>query len=181
MESFMKNILIISSSPRREGNSDLLCDEFARGARDAGHTVEKVRLADLTIHYCTGCGYCNKAKRCAQQDDMAGLLDKMVGADVIVLASPIYFYAVCGQMKTMIDRCCPRYESMTDKEFYYLFAAAEDAASAVDKAVVELQGFLDCLDGSQLKGVVGGVGAWQKGEIVGTPHMQLAYDMGHGV
>lgn len=177
----MKNVLIISSSPRRGGNSDLLCDEFARGAREAGHTVEKVRLCELTIHYCTGCGYCNSAKRCAQDDDMAALLDKMVAADVIVLASPIYFYAVCGQLKTMIDRCCPRYESISGKEFYYLFAAAEDDASAIDKAVVELQGFLDCLDGARLKGVIGGVGAWQKGEIVGTPHMQRAYETGRGV
>ncbi len=177
----MKNVLIISSSPRLGGNSDLLCDEFARGAREAGHRVEKVRLSELTIHYCTGCGYCNTAKRCAQEDDMAALLDKLVAADVIVLASPIYFYTVCGQLKTMIDRCCPRYESIVDKEFYYLFAAAEDDASAVDKAVVELQGFLDCLDGARLKGVIGGVGAWQKGEIVGTPHMQRAYDAGRGV
>lgn len=124
-----KNILIISASPRKDGNSDLLCDEFAKGARSAGHRVEKVRLADKTIHYCRGCGACNDTHVCLQKDDMADLLDKVLEADVIVLATPVYFYTLCAQMKTFIDRTVPRYLDMRNKEFYFILAAAEDDRS----------------------------------------------------
>ncbi len=98
----MKKILIISSSPRKGGNSDLLCDRFADGAKDSGHTVEKVFLADMNIRYCHGCGACNATHKCVQKDDMALILDKMVNADVIVLATPVYFYSMNGQMKTFM-------------------------------------------------------------------------------
>lgn len=89
-----KNILIISSSPRR-GNSDLLCDEFMRGATKSGHAVEKIRLAEKKINFCTGCEVCSTTKKpCPQKDDAAEIIEKMVQADVIVLASPVYFYAM---------------------------------------------------------------------------------------
>ncbi len=91
-----KKVLIISSSPRKGGNSDILADEFARGAKDAGLAVEKVNLCDKKIDYCRGCGVCNNTHKCVQKDDMAPLVDKMVEADVIVLATPVYFYAPCG-------------------------------------------------------------------------------------
>ena len=122
----MKQILLISSSPRRGGNSDLLCDEFLRGARDAGHSAEKIFLADKTIHYCTGCGACANATRpCVQKDDVADILEKMVAADVLVLATPVYFYTMCAQLKTLIDRSCPRYTAISNKEFYFILTAAD--------------------------------------------------------
>ena len=104
-----KKVLILSASPRKGGNSDVLCDTFLRGATEAGHSVEKIFLRDKNIHYCTGCGVCNRTHRCVQKDDMAEILDKMVAADVIVLATPVYFYTMDGQMKTLIDRTVPRY------------------------------------------------------------------------
>ena len=70
----VKKVLIISSSPRRGGNSDRLCDQFLQGAQEAGHQVEKVCLRSLNIHYCTGCGVCNDTHVCTQKDDMAALL-----------------------------------------------------------------------------------------------------------
>lgn len=146
-----KNILIISASPRKDGNSDLLCDEFAKGARSAGHRVEKVRLADKTIHYCRGCGACNDTHVCLQKDDMADLLDKVLEADVIVLATPVYFYTLCAQMKTFIDRTVPRYLDMRNKEFYFILAAAEDDRSAMERTVECFRGFLDCLEGAEEK------------------------------
>ena len=98
------------------------------GAREAGLEVEKVFLKDLKINYCTGCNRCyNGEHPCPQRDDAAGVLEKMVAADVIVMATPVYFYTVCGQMKTLIDRCCARYTEMTDKEFYFILTAAEES------------------------------------------------------
>lgn len=103
-----KRILLLSSSPRRHGNSDRLCDEFLRGAREAGHDAEKISLRDCRIGYCTGCGVCYDTRTCPQRDDAAQIVGKMIAADVIVLATPVYFYTMSAQMKTLIDRCCAR-------------------------------------------------------------------------
>ena len=76
-----KNVLILSGSPRKGGNSDLLCDEFLRGAAEAGNKVEKIRVAEKKIGYCSGCYYCQKSGGvCARKDDMAELLQKMIDA-----------------------------------------------------------------------------------------------------
>ena len=116
----MKHVLILSASPRKNGNSDTLCDRFAQGASESGHKVEKIFLASKDIGYCRGCGVCNSTHKCVQKDDMSEILDKMVTADVIVLATPVYFYTMDGQMKTFIDRTVPRYTEITNKDFYFI-------------------------------------------------------------
>lgn len=113
-----KNILILSSSPRVKGNSNALCDEFIKGAVETNHQVEKVVLAEKKINYCKGCYACRGDGRCAQKDDMAPILDAMVAADAIVLATPVYFYTMCAQMKTLIDRTVAQYTKITNKEFF---------------------------------------------------------------
>lgn len=174
-----KRILILSSTPRRHGNSDRLCDEFLRGAQEAGHDAEKVFLKDKRIGYCTGCGVCNNGdKPCSQRDDAAEIVGKMVEADVIVLATPVYFYTMSAQMKTLIDRCCARYTEMTDKEFYFIVTAADDRIPAMERTLEGFRGFLDCLDNPRECGVVYGVGAWNVGEIEGKPAVKQAYEAG---
>jgi multimeric flavodoxin WrbA len=113
-----KRVLILSSSPRKKGNSNALCDQFMEGAVEAKHKVEKVVLAEKKINYCTGCYTCRENGKCAQKDDMAQILDSMIAADVIVMATPVYFYTMCAQMKTVIDRCVERYTKIANKEFY---------------------------------------------------------------
>ena len=178
----MKNVLILSSSPRKGGNSDLLCGQFLAGAREVGHQVEKIRLAELDINYCTGCGVCFEKKMlCSQKDDMAGVLEKMVGADVIVLATPVYFYNMCGQMKTLIDRTCSGYTHIKDKDFYFILAAADSDLAAMERTVEGFRGFTSCLTRAREKGVVYGVGAWNVGEIKKSPAMRQAFDMGRNL
>ena len=104
-----KRVLILSASPRKGGNSDLLCDQFARGAEEAGHQVEKFQVQEKKIAPCLACYGCRGTGACVQKDDMAAILDKMVEADVLVLATPVYFYSMDGQLKTLIDRTLPRY------------------------------------------------------------------------
>mgnify|MGYP000802091376 CR=1 FL=1 len=100
-----KKVLILSGSPRKGGNSDILCDEFLRGAREAGHQLEKVRPTEKKIAPCLGCYYCaSHGGECVRRDDMADLLQQMIDADVIVLASPVYFYSINAQLKAVIDR-----------------------------------------------------------------------------
>ena len=177
-----KNALILSSSPRRGGNSDLLCDQFVKGAQEAGHHAEKLFLKDLKINYCTGCGVCVEGKkRCPQQDDMAGVLDKMVAADVIVMATPVYFYTMCAQMKALIDRICSRYTEITHKEFYFIVTAAVSDRQELERTVEGFRGFTSCLDGAKEKGVVYGTGAWNIGDIKTTEAMKQAHDMGNAV
>ena len=178
----MKNVLIISASPRKNGNSDILCDRFAEGATESGNKVEMVFLADKNIGYCQGCGVCNNTHKCVMKDDMAEILGKMVDADVIVLATPVYFYSVDGQMKTFIDRTVPRYTELTDKDFYFIMTAADPDKSNLKRTMETFRGFTeDCLEGAREAGIIYGVGAWKKGEIKNTPAYNEAYKMGKEV
>lgn len=99
------NVLGISSSPRRGGNTELLLDEFLRGAAAPGDHVEKIRLAELSIYPCTQCDYCHRGGDCHIADDMAPLYPKIAACNCLVLAAPIYFMAHCAQAKLFIDRC----------------------------------------------------------------------------
>lgn len=178
-----KKVLVISASPRKGGNSDILCDEFIRGAKDAGNDTEKIFLKDKKINYCTGCGFCNTNNytACSQKDDMDGILDKMVEADVIVMATPVYFYTMNGQMKTFIDRCCARYTHITDKDFYFIATAADDRQAALEKTFDGFRGFTDCLDNVREAGLIYGAGVWQKGEVKNTDALKEAYEKGRCV
>ena len=115
-----KKVLILSGSPRKGGNSDVLCDAFMKGAQEAGNEVEKIFLRSKKIGYCNACYYCKKSGGvCAIKDDMAEILEKMHWADVIVMASPVYFYSIDAQMKTVIDRTVAQWTQIKNKEFYY--------------------------------------------------------------
>ncbi|MDL2274805.1 flavodoxin family protein [Desulfosarcina sp. OttesenSCG-928-G10] len=177
-----KTILVISSSPRKNGNSELLCDRFIEGATESGNTAEKISLREKDIHFCKACDACKaNAGTCVQRDDMAAILEKMLAADVLVLATPVYFYAVSGQLKTLMDRCYARYEEMRGKECYFMLTAAVPGRDAVQRAVEDFRGFVSCLPDAVEKGVVYGTGAWNKGDIRGTQAMDEAYALGKSV
>lgn len=110
---------------------------------------------------------------------MAQLLEKMRAADVIVLATPVYFYTMCAQMKTMIDRTLggAQKPGLENKEFY-LIATAADGKAAMERTIDGLRGYLECLPGAKKMGVIYGAGAWQLGDIQGNPAMEEAYQMG---
>lgn len=178
-----KKVLILSSSPRKGGNSDILCDKFQEGAETAGHQVKKIFINDKNINYCSGCGVCNlnDYSGCSQKDDMAEILEEMLSSDVIVMATPVYFYAMCGQMKTLIDRCCAKYTKITNKDFYFIMTAADGNVGALERTMEEFRGFLDCLSNVNEKGVIYAAGVWQKGEINNTDYPKTAYKMGKSV
>jgi len=112
---------------------------------------------------------------------MAEVLDRMVKSDVIVMATPVYFYTMCGQMKTLIDRTCARYTELSNKQFYFILTAADDSIPAMERTVEEFRGFTYCLDEPQEKGIIYGIGAWTKGEIKSKQSMQEAYEIGKAV
>lgn len=172
-----KNILVLSASPRKGGNSDILCNQFIKGAEESGNTIEKIYVNDMNIGGCQACYSCRGTGECFIKDDMAEILDKMIKADVIVMATPVYFYTMDGQMKTLIDRTLPRYTEITNKEFYFIATAAA-GERAMERTIDGFRGFTDCFYGAEIKGIVYGSGAWQKGEIEKSPKMEEAYKMG---
>lgn len=177
-----KKVLILSGSPRKGGNTDLLCDEFARGATAAGNAVEKVRVAALKIAPCLGCYFCKEhGGQCVHSDDMAVLLQKMIDADVLVLASPVYFYSISAQLKAVIDRTVARWLEVHDKEFYYIAALGENEAEGADTTLACFRGYADCVEGAVEQGVLVAPGVYAPGEVRGTELMERAYEMGRQV
>ena len=176
-----KNVLLLSGSPRKGGNSDLLCDAFGRGAKEAGNTAEKIFVRDKKIGFCTACYGCRKTGKCVIRDDMAQVLDRMHWADVIVMASPVYFYSIDAQMKALIDRTLPQWTKLDNKEFYYIMTAAEDSDTVMDCTLECFRGFAVCLNGAKEMGVLYGKGVYEAGAVKNTQYMQQAYEMGKGV
>lgn len=172
-----KKVLVLSGSPRRGGNSDTLCDQFIKGARESGHSAAKIYVRDCKIGSCNACYACKKSGVCVQKDDMSNILHQMIDSDVIVLATPVYFYSMDGQMKTLIDRTLPRYTEIKNKDFYFI-ATAADGKSEMERTIDSLRGFTDCLPRSHVKGVIYGAGAWQIGDIQGSKAMLEAYETG---
>lgn len=109
---------------------------------------------------------------------MAQILQELIDADVIVLATPVYFYSMDAQMKMMIDRCLPRYQEIRDKEFFYVVTAADPQHSAADETLAGLRGFLRCLPGAEEKGIIYGTGTWDKGDVYKHPSFEKAYEIG---
>lgn len=177
----MKKVLILSGSPRKSGNSDTLCDEFMKGVIEAGNKVEKIFVAEKNVGYCKACYACKNTGICAIKDDMAEVLQKMLEADVIVLASPVYFYSISAQLKAVIDRTVARWLEFKNKEFYYIMTAAENEATTMNCTLECFRGLAACLEGSKEKGVIYAKGVYGRGEINDTPFMQQAYEMGRNV
>ena len=173
-----KRVLILSGSPRKGGNSDLLCDEFARGAAGAGHAVEKIRVAEKNIHYCTGCYACRDRGGCPFDDDMAEIMQKIIDADVLVLASPVYFYSIAAQLKTVIDRSVARWTEVQNKELYYIMTAADESREAMDGTLACFHGYALCIEGAVERGAIFGCGVHEKGAVADKPAMREAYEMG---
>jgi len=177
-----KKVLIISSSPRKGGNSETLADAFICGAEKAGHQTEKICLYDKTISFCKGCLACLQSHRCVIHDDADVIAQKMRKADVLVFATPIYYYEMCGQMKTMLDRANPLYDSDYQfRDVYLLASAAETEESAMDGAIKGISGWIECFPNSKLAGTVFGGGADAIGTIQGNPALKKAYEMGKKV
>ncbi len=177
----MKNVLILSGSPRKGGNSDLLCDEFMRGATEAGHKVVKINVADRKIAPCRACYACKGTGKCAIKDDMADILQAMIDADVLVLASPVYFYSIDAQLKALIDRTVARWLEVKDKEFYYIATCADEEKESIETTLACFRGYADCVEGAKEMGVIYGTGVYEKGEIKNTTAMEEAYEMGKNV
>ena len=179
-----KSVLIISASPRRGGNTDTLCDEFMRGAKEAGAKVEKVFLDDYNIDFFREIDTYMQPDSVAKaqaRDEAKQVIDKMLRADVMVLASPVYYLNIDGQMKNLIDRTFYCFMQLRDKEFYYITASADVEPYAADCAIEGFRGFVRCLPNPTERGMVKALGMGRKGGVKNSVYMQQAYELGKGV
>lgn len=173
-----KNVVIISSSPRKDGNSETLAKSFARGAVAAGHSVRFVYVLDYHLGYCHACYRCSKTGECFQHDGMNDIAKELLAADVLVFATPVYFYSMSGQLKVLIDRLVPWYTKIR-ADIYMLCTAWDSDTKMLQATFDAIRGCTrDCFENCEEKGAlaVGGVG--EKGEIEGRPELKDAYLMG---
>ena len=178
----MKKVIVISTSLRHGSNSDLLAEQFVAGARAAGHDVEKISLVGKNIQFCRGCLACQQLGRCVIDDDVNEIMAKVVQADVVAWATPIYYYEMSGQMKTLIDRMNAMYEQdYRFRDVYLLCTAAEDEEHTPQRAIAGLTGWIDCYPQSRLAGTLFGGGVNNPGEIKGNAKLQAAYELGKNV
>lgn len=178
----MKNIVVISTSLRVSSNSDLLAEEFLKGAKSAGHKVEKVELLGTQIAFCRGCFACSKLGQCVIDDDVNDIMKKVMHADVVVWATPIYYYEMSGQMKTLIDRMNAMYNlDYKFREVYLLTTAAEDEEFVPRRAEAGLAGWIDCYPKARLAGTLFCGGVNKPNEIKGNAKLKEAFDLGKSV
>lgn len=171
-----KNVLVISASPRRGGNTDLLCDEFVRGAQEVGGNVEKIFLDDYKIDFFHE-QHEQSADSVAPDDQAPLIIDKMAKADIIVLSSPVYYMNIDGQLKTLMDRCF-RHQGLENKEWYYITACADAEDSTAETAIFAFRGFVVCLPNPVERGMVKAIGMGRKGAVSDSQYMQEAYNLG---
>ena len=184
-----KRILIFKGSPREKGNSSTLAEQVALGARQAGAEVETFSLQRLNIQPCNGCDACQRAGgngHCIIDDDMQALYPKLASADTIVIASPVYWFSLCAQTKTLIDRWyaleSPQGSALRGKEFALVLAYGDDDAFASGgiNAIRTFQDMCRYLRGT-VAGIVHGT-ASAMGDVQKQPElMERAHALGKKV
>ena len=178
----MKKVIVISTSLRGGSNSDMLADRFIDGARAAGNDVEKISLVGKNIQFCKGCLGCQKLGRCVIKDDVNDIMAKVLKADVICWATPIYYYEMSGQMKTLIDRMNAMYPlDYQFRDVYLLTTAAENEEQTPKRAESGLTGWIECFPKSRLAGTLFCGDVNDAREIEGNPKLDEAFELGKKV
>lgn len=173
-----RTVLILSSSPRIGGNSDLLCNSLASGVEAAGNKAVKLHTANLNIAPCRACEYCHEKGNgsCVIQDDMEQVWAQMEQADALVLASPIYFFDCSAQLKLVIDRMYARYEKMHIQTGAMLLTCAANE-NVAESAKIMFRKLADCC-GFENKGIICATNVWAAGEVSARTVLRDAYDLG---
>ena len=178
----MSKVVVISTSLRVGSNSHAMAEQFAAGAKAAGHTCELISLRGKEIRFCIGCFSCQTKGKCVFKDDVPAIMESVLNADVVCWATPIYYYEMSGQMKTLIDRLNPMYPmDYQFRDIYLLTTATEDEAFVPERAESGLQGWIDCFEKATLKAHLFCGGVTEIHDIGGNPKLQQAYELGKSV
>lgn len=182
-ESDMLTAQDLSSNLRDKSNSETLARQAAKGAQDAGNDVEFISLKGKTLNFCKECLVCQKTKKCVIKDDAAEIANKIGNADVLIFANPIYYYELCGQLKTLLDRCNPLYASdYRFRDVYMITTSTEDSEEVSDTAENGLQGWIDCFENARLVSILSGGGLSDPADAESSDiFLKAAYELGKSV
>lgn len=175
----MSNIVILVGSMRKNGNTDLLAQAFAEGVRE-NNFVEIVSVADYKVNPCIGCNSCftREGNKCFQNDDMDGIYEKLKVADMVVVASPVYFYGISAELKAVIDRLhTPMRNEFSIKKLALLLVGAAELPELFDAIKLQYQLVLNFFH-LEDAGMVLVRGVKDKGDIKGNAALKEAYDLG---
>lgn len=175
----MSKIAVLIGSPRKGGNTEILANAFINGATE-NHEIEVISAADVKVKGCTGCNFCytDESHRCAQKDEMQTIYEKLTPAEVIVIATPVYFYGVSSQLKSIIDRLHnPIRNNFKVKKLVLLSVAADTIPTVFDSVKTMYNSVLKYFsleDG----GVITVLGVEKKGDINGNIALKKAFELG---
>ena len=175
----MSKIIILTGSVRKGGNTELLARAFAAGA-EKNNDVEIVSVADVKVNPCTGCDSCftRDGNSCVQHDDMAGIYEKLKTSDMLVIASPVYFYGISAQLKAIIDRLhTPMRNSFKIKKLALLLVGAAELPELFDSILVQYNLVLNYF-GLEDAGKVMARGFRESGTIKESIFLEEAYKLG---
>lgn len=178
----MSRILVLNGSVRRGGNTELLVQSFAEGARK-NNSVEIVSVADFKVNPCIGCNSCfnREENDCSQNDDMTKVYEKLKSTDILVIASPVYFYGISAQLKAMIDRLhTPMRNSFPIKKTRSDSGRAASLPEMFDAIKVQYRLALNFF-GLEDAGTVLVRGAKEKGDVKNTDGLKEAYELGNSM
>lgn len=177
-----KKILIISTSLRKESNTEILAHEFEKGARDSGNEVEFVSLKGKKIAFCVGCNACLKTGRCNIRDDAIAITEKMAKSQVIVWAAPVYYYTMPGQMKTLIDRSNALFALDNEiRDVYMLMACADESQKAAEGPIRGVNGWIECLPNVNFRGYVCATSTGEPNTVLESSAFMQAYNLGKSI
>ncbi len=173
------NIVVLEGSPNKHGSSNILADEFISGAKEAGHSIDVIDVAHANIHPCTGCIHCGYEGPCSQKDDVDIIRPQILAADMIVFVTPLYYYGMSAQLKTMIDRFCAFNSSIQRKHMKSALISAAwnadgwtfDSLMSQYKTLVRYLNFED-------RGSVLGKGCGTPSMTRQSEYMKTAYELG---
>ncbi len=175
-------ILVLEGSPNKRGSSNMLAEEFIRGARENGHDVEVIDAAHADVRPCTGCICCGYDGPCAQKDGMQPIREKILAADMLVFVTPLYYFGMSAQLKTLVDRFCAFSFELTRHHVKSALLAAAwnaddwtfEALESHYKTLVRYLNFDDC-------GTVLGLGCGSPAMTKRSKYPELAYRLGKSV
>lgn len=172
------NIFVITGSPRNDGNSNVLVENFIKGANEAGHSVTRFDSAFKKVHTCIACDKCKPSSKCVFKDDFENIKNKIVEADMVVFASPIYYYAVSAQMKTTIDRFYSIDEKLhTNKKAVVILTYADSSLKTAEYVLGNFKGIFEFLGWTNVENIIA-PNLWSTGDVNNSDFIQKAYEFG---
>ncbi len=175
-------IVVIKGSPHKKGSSNMLAEQFIKGARETGHTIIEMDAAHMDMHPCLGCEHCGMNGECVQKDDNRVIRDALLGSDMVVFVTPIYYFGMSAQLKLVIDRFYSYTTRLSGKGLKAaLIAAAWDSNEDVMPYTAEHYKKLCRYMNFENVGMILGTGCGSPAMTKSTSHMQAAYELGKSI